>query len=382
MPTEIAKCALLPLIEATPTTPALALNGELYLNDTYDGVFYKDSGGTVHAVTGATTPTLVGVVEAQDGTGTVIKSWTPERVKQAIVALGGSGATLPTTGISSDITTGTITTTRMWTPEVLHDAIVALGEGIPNITTALTTENLDTLTDEGVYHALGNTTFTGNNYPIEEGGLLYFNKKTISNWVQEYTSFNTNRRWHRTYRLLHDANAPWSSWVEYNNLDNILLGSDEDLNTITSTGNYHATTAPVVYSLYNYPVSESGYLNVIRNSLTAWVQEYTSVISNRKWFRTHVDSTWSPWELIATHTPTILTNENLDTLYAPGYYYSTTLTTFTNNHYPIPAEHGTLHILSGIKSVQEYTSTESNRKWFRSIIVGSANVAWTELVTV
>lgn len=53
MANEIENCAILPLIEATPSNPVLALNGELYLNSSYSSIFYKDINGAVHEVSGS-----------------------------------------------------------------------------------------------------------------------------------------------------------------------------------------------------------------------------------------------------------------------------------------------------------------------------------------
>jgi hypothetical protein len=83
--------------------------------------------------------------------------------------------------------------------------------------TALGTTNLDTLGAAlaGFYYQTVNVNATAeNNYPIAEAGGLYVyptGAGTAQACVQEYTSYNSNRKWRRVLA----GSSGWTAWKEY-----------------------------------------------------------------------------------------------------------------------------------------------------------------------
>lgn len=83
------------------------LGGGDMLSSTYDPIINANT-AKVGVTTEEANPDVVGQAEAEAGTATTERIWTAERVKQAIVALGGSGSVDDTAyGISWDGVTGT-----------------------------------------------------------------------------------------------------------------------------------------------------------------------------------------------------------------------------------------------------------------------------------
>ncbi len=88
-------------------------------------------GVTARLVTGsagAGLPVTVSQAEAEAGSLTEARLWTPERVGQAIAALE-SGEPNPVIATQTEAEAGTLTEPRLWTPERVKQAIAALANG-------------------------------------------------------------------------------------------------------------------------------------------------------------------------------------------------------------------------------------------------------------
>jgi hypothetical protein len=116
------------------------------------------------------TPALATQAEAEAGTITTTKSWSPARIKQAIQALAGNNTYLELTII----------------------------------------DDLDTLSNEGRYYTSNNNNEASlaRNYPEEAGGILLFNKAALNGWTQEYSVFFSGNKWSRGHTL----SGGWSAW--------------------------------------------------------------------------------------------------------------------------------------------------------------------------
>ena len=77
MSNEIAKVAVLTRTETTPLTPTLALNRELYLNNTCTTLYCKDTRGVVHTLTGGSVGGSVDQSDINDAVTTHINEANP-----------------------------------------------------------------------------------------------------------------------------------------------------------------------------------------------------------------------------------------------------------------------------------------------------------------
>ena len=100
-----------------------------------DGAFLQfiSGGGTItqFEIADQLVPPTVSKAEAEAGTAVNVRSWTAQRIAQAIAALtpSGGGGTVPTTVTQTAAETGTSTTVRSWTAQRVRQAINAVVRG-------------------------------------------------------------------------------------------------------------------------------------------------------------------------------------------------------------------------------------------------------------
>ena len=107
--------ARLPLATTNPVGPGTASVGTLTTVARANHVHPRDATATV--------------AEAEAGTSATVRSWTPQRVRQAINAVVSTlilGGDIPATVTQTEAETGTSTDVRSWTPERVRQAINAV----------------------------------------------------------------------------------------------------------------------------------------------------------------------------------------------------------------------------------------------------------------
>lgn len=163
---------------------------------------------------------------------------------------------------------------------------------------ALATSNLDTITTTGLYRQFDDASATTvNNYPVQQGGNLYV--ENLSNMiVQDYTTRFGLRFW----RVKFGTNA-FQAWQEFASKkwvsDNAILIksnlSNEDLDSISTSGLYRQLSDANATTANHYPDTRAGILEV-KNIGGLIIQEYTTWYSKKFWRTKYSSFAFQVWQ--------------------------------------------------------------------------------------
>ncbi|MFZ7188084.1 phage tail protein [Avibacterium avium] len=164
-------------------------------------------------------------------------------------------------------------------------ATTLAGYGITDfVQRALTdSDNLNDITVKGIYNNSTYRNTPNNNYPEEISGVLI----VLSNTEQVY--FASNGKMFKRFK----SNNNWANgWVRLDNLATP-IGADQNLNEITTDGNYYIVGLSKATLAKNYPIERSdGALEVFGNG---YFQRFTTFHSKQIFVRRKIAGNWMGW---------------------------------------------------------------------------------------
>ncbi|MFZ7276997.1 tail fiber protein [Avibacterium endocarditidis] len=144
-------------------------------------------------------------------------------------------------------------------------------------------DNLNDITVKGIYNNSTYRNTPNNNYPEEISGVLI----VLSNTEQVY--FASNGKMFKRFK----SNNNWANgWVRLDNLATP-IGADQNLDEITTGGNYYIVGLSKATLAKNYPVERSdGALEVFGNG---YFQRFTTFHTKQIFTRRKIAGNWTAW---------------------------------------------------------------------------------------
>lgn len=169
--------------------------------------------------------------------------------------------------------------------------------------------DLNTYVTPGVYFQSANSgANAGTNYPESVAGFLEVLGENTSGVMQRYTTRTTTAANQRVYlRIQTGTVGTWLDWVKLPNLYESMsyagsMAAAQDLNTYTSRGTWAIGTSATAAGGTNYPIGQSGYLQVLSGAalggpaVTSGVfQIYYAANGNRVFSRALITNAWTAW---------------------------------------------------------------------------------------
>ncbi|RZN55180.1 pyocin knob domain-containing protein, partial [Avibacterium paragallinarum] len=170
-------------------------------------------------------------------------------------------------------------------------------------------DNLNDITVKGIYHNSTYRNTPNNNYPEEQSGVLL----VLSADEQIYFASNG-----KMFKRLKSNNNWANGWVRLDNLTTP-IGADQNLDEITTDGNYYIVGSSKATLAKNYPVERGdGALEVFGNG---YFQRFTTFHSCQVFNRRKVGGNWTNWVMSADNKSEIR-QKTIDYTKAEGYAYS------------------------------------------------------------
>ncbi|RZN74392.1 hypothetical protein EC523_12695 [Avibacterium paragallinarum] len=170
-------------------------------------------------------------------------------------------------------------------------------------------DNLNDITVKGIYHNSTYRNTPNNNYPEEQSGVLL----VLSADEQIYFASNG-----KMFKRLKSNNNWANGWVRLDNLTTP-IGADQNLDEITTDGNYYIVGSSKATLAKNYPVERGdGALEVFGNG---YFQRFTTFHSCQVFNRRKVGGNWTNWVMSADDKSEIR-QKTIDYTKAEGYAYS------------------------------------------------------------
>ncbi|KAA6209032.1 pyocin knob domain-containing protein [Avibacterium paragallinarum] len=144
-------------------------------------------------------------------------------------------------------------------------------------------DNLNDITVKGIYNNSTYRNTPNNNYPEEVSGVLL----VLSNAEQVYFASNG-----KMFKRLKSNNNWANGWVRLDNLTTP-IGADQNLDEITTDGNYYIVGSSKATLAKNYPVERGdGALEVFGNG---YFQRFTTFHSKQIFTRRKIGGNWTAW---------------------------------------------------------------------------------------
>lgn len=176
-------------------------------------------------------------------------------------------------------------------------------------------DNLNDITVKGIYHNSTYLNTPNNNYPEEVSGVLI----VLSAAEQVYFASNG-----KMFKRLKSNNNWANGWVRLDNLTT-LIGANQNLDEITTDGNYYIVGTSRATLAKNYPVEGGdGALEVFGNG---YFQRFTTFHSRQVFIRRKINNAWTEWLSIdglnkASRVGDEIKMKTIDFNKADGYTYS------------------------------------------------------------